>query len=165
MPRTCVTCSERLKVRRLLAIGAALAVVCPALPASGALGGDITSVQADQLHMQGSLRTTSKAAYTTHEIQGANGTVVREYASSAGKVFAVAWQGPWRPDMRQILGNYFQQFGQAAQSQSKIRMGRRPLMIELPGLVVEQSGHARAFSGRAYVPEMLPTGVRTEEIQ
>jgi hypothetical protein len=44
-------------------------------------------------------------------------------------------------------------------------MGRKPLMIELPGLVVEQSGHARAFAGRAYVPDMLPTGVRTEEIQ
>jgi hypothetical protein len=104
-----------------------------------------------------------------HEIQGASGTVVREYVSaagaSAGKVFAVAWQGPWRPDMRQILGNYFEQFAQAAKSQSKSRMGRKPLMIELPGLVVEQSGHARAFAGRAYVPDMLPTGVRTEEIQ
>ena len=149
----------------MLAIGAALAVVCSVSPAWGALGGDISSVQADQLHMQGSLRTTSTAAYTVHEIQGANGMVVREYVSSASKVFGVAWQGPWRPDMRQILGNYFEQFGQAMQSRSKIRMGRRPVMIELPGLVVEQSGHARAFSGRAYVPEMLPTGVQIGEIQ
>jgi hypothetical protein len=164
MSNTCVR-----KSWRLLAIGAALAVVSAALPASAALGGDGASVQADQLHMQGSLRTTAAAAYTMHEIQGASGTVVREYVSaagaSAGKVFAVAWHGPWRPDMRQILGGYFEQFAQAAKSQSKIRMGRRPLMIELPGLVVEQSGHARAFAGRAYVPDMLPTGVRPEEIQ
>ncbi|MGB8911349.1 MAG: DUF2844 domain-containing protein, partial [Candidatus Sulfotelmatobacter sp.] len=154
---------------RLLAISAALAVTSSALPAWAALGGDITSVQADQAHMRASLRTSVYALYAVHEMQSASGTVVREYVSStgqsAGKVFALAWQGPWRPDMQQILGNYFEQFAQAAQSQSKIRMGRRPLIVDLPGLVVEQGGHAGAFAGRAYVPGMLPTGVRAEEIQ
>jgi hypothetical protein len=44
-------------------------------------------------------------------------------------------------------------------------VGRRPLVIEQPGLVVQIGGHPRAFAGRAYVPEMLPTGVRTEDVQ
>lgn len=147
----------------------ALAIVCIALPAWAALGGDIASVQADQVQMRGSLRTTVAASYTVHEIQGASGTVVREYVTSsgtsAGKVFAVAWQGPWPPDMRQLLGSYFDQYMQGAKAQSGARMGRRPLMIEQPGLVVEMGGHPRSFVGRAYVPEMLPAGVQAGEIQ
>lgn len=108
---------------------------------------------------------TAKQSYTVYEIRAATGTVVREYASPTGTVFAVAWQGPWLPDMRQLLGTYFEQYAQAAKAQSGTRMGRRPLMIEQPGLVVESGGHPRAFSGKAYVPEMLPQGVRAEDLQ
>jgi len=153
----------------LLILGAALAVAANAVPARAALGGDVTSVQADQLHVQGSLRTTVTSSYTVHQIQAATGTVVREYVSSsgksAGKVFGIAWQGPWPPDIRQLLGSYFEQYVQAANVQGATRVGRRPLVIEQPGLVVQIGGHPRAFAGRAYVPEMLPTGVRTEDVQ
>jgi hypothetical protein len=104
-------------------------------------------------------------SYTVHEIQGASGTVVREYVSSSGKVFGLAWHGPWPPDIRQLLGRYFEQYVQAAKSQSGATRGRRPLMIEQPGLVVQMAGHPRAFTGKAYVPEMLPQGIAAEEIQ
>ena len=115
--------------------------------------------------MQGTLRATAAASYSVQEIQSPAGTVVREYVSSAGKVFAIAWQGEWPPDMRQLLGSYFDQYSQAAKAQSSARVGRRPLMIEQSGLVVEMGGHPRAFTGRAYVPQMLPSGVHAEEIQ
>jgi hypothetical protein len=154
----------------ILVVGAVLVALASAFPAWGALGGDVTTVQADQLHMQGTIRTTATtAAYTVHEIQSPAGTVVREYVSSAGesagKVFGVAWQGQWPPDMRQLLGSYFDQYIQAAKAQSAGRVGRRPVMIELPGLVVEVGGHPRAFTGRAFVPGMLPTSVRAEDIR
>ncbi|MGA8188953.1 MAG: DUF2844 domain-containing protein, partial [Candidatus Sulfotelmatobacter sp.] len=64
-----------------------------------------------------------------------------------------------------LLGSYFEQYRQAAKAQSRVRIGRRPLMIQQPGLVVQIGGHPRSFAGRAYVPEMLPSGVRVEEIQ
>ncbi len=149
----------------LLAICAALMIPCLALPAQAALGGDAASIQADQIHMQGSRRMIAAQSFTVHEIQAATGTVVREYVSADGKVFAVAWQGPWLPDMRQILGGYFEQYRVAVQSQSGTRMGRRPIMIDEPGLVVQIGGRIRALAGRAYVPEMLPSGVRVEDIQ
>jgi hypothetical protein len=132
-------------------------------PALAGLGEDVSSVQADQAQMLGSLRSTQTQAYAVHEIHGATGTTVREYVSG-GKVFAVAWQGPWPPDMRQILASYFDQY-RAAQTQVSSRAGRRPLMIEQPGLVVQSGGHMRSFAGRAYVPEMLPPGVSAEAIQ
>jgi hypothetical protein len=144
---------------------ATLMMSAAALPARASLGGDAASIQADQLRMQGSLKITATSSYTVHEIQGATGTVVREYVSGEGKVFGLAWQGPRPPDMRQVLGSYFDQYIQAAKAQSGNRMGRRPLLIEQPGLVVQMGGHPRAFNGKAYVPEMLPAGVRAEDIQ
>src|SRR5258708_33505564 len=113
----------------LLAMCAALLISCVALRAQAAWGGDTASIQADQVHMQGSRRMIAANSYTVHEIQADTGTVVREYVSADGKVFALAWQGPWLPDMRQILGGYFEQYAQAVQSQNSGWMGRRPGMI------------------------------------
>lgn len=158
----------RLIALRLI-LGAAIfgaAIPMIALPASAELGGDAISVQADQAYMQASLRTTTGQAYTVHEIQAPNGIIVREYVSpTSGKVFGVAWQGPWPPDMRQILGNYFGQYQQAAQAQANMHAGRRPLVIKQPGLVMHAGGHMRSFAGQAYVPDMLPQGVTAEAIR
>ncbi len=154
---------------RLLSVIAIFAatIFMTAMPAYAGLGEDANSVQADRARMQASLRTTQAQAYTVQEIQAPTGIVVREYVSPAsGKVFAVAWQGPWPPDMRQILASYFDQFQQAAQAQAgTARAMRRPIVINLPGLVVESSGHMRSFSGRAYIPAMLPPGVTAEAIR
>src|SRR5271169_3008539 len=132
-------------------------------PASASLGGDVTSVQTDQAKMQGSLRTSSNNTYTFHEIQASTGIAVKEYVSPAGKVFAVTWQGPFHPDLRQLLGMYFDQFSQAEQAQRAQRRG--PVLIQQAGLVVQISGHMRSFWGRAYVPQMLPPGVHAEDIR
>ena len=67
--------------------------------------------------------------------------------------------------MRQLLGSYFEQYLQAAKAQSASRLGRRPVMIDQPGLVVQIGGHPPSFTGRAYVPQMLPSDVRVEDIR
>ena len=151
-------------LKRLAAAGA-LALAMTALPASASLGGDAASIQADQVHMQGTRTMRAAGSYTVHEIQGENGTKVREYISADGKVFALAWNGPWFPDMKQILGTYFDQYSRASQTQRTTRIRRGPVMINEPGLIVQIGGHMRAFAGRAYVPEMLPTGVGAACIQ
>jgi hypothetical protein len=135
------------------------------LPASAALGGDLSSVQADQAHMKAILKTTAAPAYTLHEIKTEMGTTVREFASADGRVFAVAWHGPSVPPMQQILGTYFQQYSAGVQAHHAGYVGRRPLNIQEPGLVVQSSGHARGFFGRAYVPGMLPPGVTPDQIR
>jgi Protein of unknown function (DUF2844) len=149
--------------------GLLMAVVIPAtaFPARAALGGDASTIQADQVHMQGTRRIAGADSYTVHEIQGASGTVVREYFSSQGIVFAVSWHGPWLPDMRQIMGSYFEPYAQAVQSHrdGSLRLGRSPIMIQQPGLMVQSGGHPRSFAGKAYIPDMLPANVRAEDIQ
>ncbi len=158
-------CHSNPSILCLRALVHAATVLMITLPAFAGLGEEVSSVQADQAHIQGTLRTTQKPSYTVHEIQAPTGTIVREYVSTSGKVFAVAWQGPWPPDMRQILAGYFGQYQQAAQAQTSSRAGRRPLVIEQPGLVLQSGGHMRSFSGRAYIPEMVPQGISAEEIR
>ncbi len=140
-------------------------VLCSAPAAKAALGGDIASILADQGQMQGSRRATKVNSYTVHAIQAANGTVVNEYESAEGNVFAVAWHGPFLPDMRQVMGSYYDQYAQARQAQNELRRGRHPIVISEPGLIVLMGGHPHSFVGKAYVPGKLPQGMRTEDIQ
>jgi hypothetical protein len=133
--------------------------------ARGSLGGNLTSVHDDQAKMQGSLRTTSNASYDVHEIQASSGVVVREYVSRAGTVFGVAWQGRTHPDLRQVLGSYYDQYVQAVQVQRAQRRGHGPVSIQLPGLVMQMGGHMGSLNGRAYTPQTMPAGVRAEEIR
>lgn len=155
----------RISVSRTSWMGIALLMLMLPIPALAALGGDVASVHEDQAQMKGSLSTTEGEKYTVHEIKAAAGTAVREYASPAGEVFAVAWQGPSLPNMQQILGSYFQAFSAAAKAQRAARRGRGPLNIQQPGLVVESSGRMRAYSGRAYDPGKLPQGVGANDIR
>jgi len=146
---------------------AGIALLLLALPftASAELGGDATSVLADQAHMKATLKTTQTGTYTVHEIQAPSGTVVREYVSPVGKVFAVAWRGPFLPDLHQVLGASFTPFTQAAQAQKRQRTGRGPVVVQQDGLVVKSAGHARNYFGKAYLPELLPQGVSAEDIR
>ena len=143
----------------------AILTIALSLPAFAVLGGDASSVQSDQARMKGSLRSMQKTAYAVHQITAATGTVVREYVSSNGKVFGVAWQGPFVPDLQQLLGTYFDQYSKGAKEAREAHVGRRPLSLQQPGLVVQTGGHMRSYSGRAYVPGMLPQGVNADDIR
>lgn len=128
------------------------------------MGGDVSSVQADQAHIQASRQVTEAQNYTLHELRSPTGAVIREYASRSGKVFAVSWHGTSHPDMKQLLGSHFEEFQRAAQAQN--RNGRHgPLIVHQPGLIVEFGGHMRDFAGRAYLPDQMPSGVLVEEIR
>jgi|HubBroStandDraft_6_1064221.scaffolds.fasta_scaffold194390_2 hypothetical protein len=145
--------------------GIALVAFGLCVSAFAALGGDLSSVQADQANMKASINTTAGQAYTLHEIKTSAGNIVHEFVSADGRVFAVAWRGPFMPPMQQILGTYFQQYSAGVQAHHAAHVGRSPLNIQQPGLVVQSSGHPRGYFGRAYVPEMLPQGVTPDQIR
>jgi uncharacterized protein DUF2844 len=157
--------NSRTSLSPISCMGIVLLMLTLPLPALAALGGDFTSVQDDQARMKGTLKSTQATSYTVHEIKGAAGTVVREYVSPNGEVFAVAWQGPAIPNLQQILGSYFQTFSDAAQAQRAAHRGRGALYVQQPGLVLESTGHARTYSGRAFDPGKLPQGVTANDIR
>ena len=155
------TMSRVLRNKPWLAVALLTALTAP-VPALAALGGDVASVQADQSRMNASQQITGSGAYSVYELQMPTGTIVREYVSAEGAVFAVAWQGPLLPDFKQILGAYFAPYTAAAARQ---RGSHGHLLIQQADLVVESSGHVRAFFGKAYLPQMLPQGMAVSEIQ
>ena len=151
-----------------LARMAFLPLILVAFPsiAFAALGGRVASVDADRIRVQGALmRIVRNDAYALHEIRSASGTMIREYVNPSGVVFAVAWDGPWLPDLRQVLGEQFDRYQAVMQSRQRGRAGRGAVVIDEPGLVVQMSGHPRAFKGRAYLPAQLPAGLALESIR
>ena len=129
--------AAKLRPAALIAVALVLGF---SVPAMASLGGNAGSIQADTAHMSANVSRTSADAYETHQLQSPTGTVVSEYLSSSGTVFAVTWHGPFMPDMQQILGSYFQQYSAALSSQSSSQSrlyGRHPLNIQQTGLVVQ----------------------------
>ena len=105
-----------------------------------------------------------QAAYTVHELQLETGTVVREFASASGQVFALAWRGPVLPDLNQWLGSYFGAFKQEADQQRLAGRRGAPINLAQAGLVVRSNGRMRNFFGHAYVPALVPPTVNINEV-
>jgi hypothetical protein len=146
---------------RLAGFGVCMLAFAPASFAT--LGGNLSSVARDQKHLKATLQVSAGDRFSVHQMTAATGTKIREYATADGQVFAVAWQGPWRPDLRQLLGEYFADYQQAARTKRTGLNG--PLASSSERLVIEMSGHPRAFYGRAYVPGLVPSGVQPADIQ
>jgi hypothetical protein len=105
------------------------------------------------------------ASFTVRETTLGNGTVVREYVTSTGTVFGIAWQGPQMPDLSALLGGYFQQYVDGVKA-SRAAYGRRgPVAVDQDTLVVRSGGHMGAFAGQAWLPQALPAGVSGQDIQ
>lgn len=143
--------------------GVLLILVLGVAPAWAVLGETESSVNADRQFLRGQIRDEVHEGYKLHQITDANGAVVREYVSPAGKVFGVSWQGPYVPNMQQLLGSYFPYLQQYAQAQTGRHGG--PLMIQRDNFVFISGGHMRGYRGRAYVPSLLPTNVSPEVVQ
>jgi hypothetical protein len=144
------------------ALGAALLIVGlnPRI-ASATLGEPEITVQIDVAQAHASFKSQDRASYRVHEIQLPSGTVMREFVAANGNVFAVTWQGPTRPDLRQALGQYFDAYASA--SRTKLT-DRRHVQIRQGDLVVEAGGHMRALSGRAYLMSAIPSGVNLGDL-
>jgi Protein of unknown function (DUF2844) len=131
---------------------------------SAHLGSDLSSVQADSIVLHGVVRTTALVDYDVHEIDAAAGLTVREFVTRGGTVFALSWAGPVPPDLQLLLGNYFGAYA-AGLAALKSPGRNRSVRIALADLIVESSGHLRAYSGRAYLPALMPAGVSIADLR
>jgi Protein of unknown function (DUF2844) len=150
---------------RVFLLLAIVALLCAAQSrvAVAALGADVESIELDRVHMKSAAVTASQSSqFTVHEMLTARGTTVRQYASPAGIVFAVGWKGPFLPDLRQLLGTYFDTYVSAPRTK---RFGHSRAAVERADLVVHSSGHARAYTGFAYVPTLVPPGVAADQLE
>ncbi len=99
-------------------------------------------------NQQGALRQTSKP-WTVVCTTDAHGITINQYVNTAGVVFAVSWSGTGKPDLQQLLGQYFPQLpvgpGMIAQSGSD-------------DLVIVSLGSMPKFHGYAQLKSQTPGG-------
>jgi hypothetical protein len=151
--------SDKISFAALLC--ALLAALGPSI-ACATLGEAETTVQTDVDQLHASIKSSQdRLGYRVHEIQLPTGTVLREFVAPGGNVFAVAWAGPAKPDLRQTLGKHFDTFVSAPKSKFA---DRRHMLIQQGDLIVESRGHMRAMSGRAYLASAVPSGVNLGDL-
>jgi len=140
-------------------LGKALCAPCVALAlclgvtedAHATLGGDVPSIRANLASLGATLQL---ATSDRHELVLPSGTVVREYVSPAGVVYAISWRGSGLANLRELLGPYFAQVEHARHSG-----GHHLLNLVGTDLVVRAMGHRHSFAGHAWVPSLVPAGV------
>ncbi|ACC72136.1 DUF2844 domain-containing protein [Paraburkholderia phymatum] len=184
--------SSRAVVASALGFCCSLSVLFIPLPASAALGGNpmtppagasattrsvsrptsngVATMRSASSSSSGATASSSSSAtsasYTVRETTLGNGTVIREYITSAGSVFGLAWSGPQMPDLSDLLGSYFPQYVAGVTNARQLRGGGHgPGVVQDNGLVVHSGGHMGAFSGQAYLPQALPSGVSATDIK
>ena len=114
--------------------------------------------------MNAAVPAAKSSLYTVRNTLLDSGTMVSEYATPAGLVFAISWQGPTLPDLQALLGSYFSTFKDQADASRSTRSLGAPLQVNAAGLVVRSSGRMRNFSGHAYAPSLVPNGVTISDV-
>jgi hypothetical protein len=148
-------------------IATALAVgvfAVAAAPAHATLGQASSSIQTDQAHLSATRTSASASGYDITILTLPNTGVVREFTRQDGLVFAIAWRGPSRPDLRQLLGGYFATL-KADTADRDGRARRMPLGTDRPDLVVHSAGRPGAFWGVAYLPQSAPASFSPDPLQ
>jgi hypothetical protein len=107
--------------------------------------------------------TSAMPNYAMRETTLTSDTRVREYISPGGTVFALTWNGPVLPDLKALLGKYFD--AMVAESAKAPRAGRSQLGVNTPEVVINSGGHMRAFEGSAWIPAQLPAGFTADDVR
>ncbi len=107
--------------------------------------------------------STSASGYFIRDTTLATGTLVREFVSDGGVVFALSWEGPILPDLRALLGQHFE--AMVNESARSPKAGRSQLAVDSSEVVIHSGGHMRAFEGSAWIPALLPLGFSVDEIR
>jgi len=156
---------ERKLYTLFLFLGLSMGVLAIAQQVGATLGEFVDSVESDRKALSGVKRaTTVRNGYTVQEF-ALDGTFVREYLSSSGIVFGIAWNGLTYPDLTPLLGSYAGEY-QTALRQTPRKPGlRRDQVVKTDRVVVERWGHMRNLQGRAYAPALIPPGVSLDEIK
>jgi hypothetical protein len=121
------------------------------------LGGNVAALSSEGPATRSASGALAGATLYTQRLAG--GVTLRQYANPAGVVFAVGWEGPVLPDFHRLLGDYHARYSEAQRQQS------RQVHIQSSDLVLEAGGMMRAFSGRAYLPTLLPPTLSAADIR
>ena len=122
------------------------------------LGGAVSTRFANETRAIAATSAATMAGFTRHETVRANGGMVHEFTNGSGQVFAVSWSGPGKPDLRTLLGRYFDVTVASPAPSRALRTLRQPVQAGGAGVQIASSGHMGWFRGIAYVAALAPPG-------
>lgn len=168
-----------LRFLNVVPVGCGLLLIGAPLAARATLGEPAASVAADAAQMNATAGASpehpmpglsaqnapTSANFTVEQITTLDGTVVSEYVDQGGTVFAVTWHGPRPPDVSTLLGTYFKQYSDAANTGAPSPFGLHAASVHASDVTVETAGHMGVMWGRAYLPARMPAGVSLSEIK
>lgn len=136
-----------------------------AAPAWATLGGPPSSVATDAANLHASAPTSVQhGAYTTMTFTLPSGIVVKEFANDTD-VFAVSWRGPRAMSMSALLGDQYAGYrAKRAQRGTGIRRLHHA-SVNAGTVVVNRMNYLRDHRGSAYMPSLLPPGVKPTDLQ
>ena len=150
--------------RLVLSLAISLAGLAIVSQAQAALGGKLSSVDADRAQFNARMISREAPNYTVHEMSLGTGTVTREYTLSDGTVFAVSWRGPVRPNLKQLFGDYYDRFQADNTARPRFRL-HRPMVSDHLDFQARTGGHSGAFWGYAILPQSVPAGFSGQALQ
>ena len=127
--------------------------------AKAELGGNLTGITQEQKTFGSSLTSSPQSNYTIYIQSISPDLVIKEYVSSSGNIFGVAWKGSTLPNFQILLGNYYSNYLSAQQQNP------RSVFLQDNNLVIESSGVMGGYIGRAFLPKQVPTGLAPAAIQ
>ncbi|MET3105208.1 hypothetical protein AAKU67_000956 [Oxalobacteraceae bacterium GrIS 2.11] len=147
--------------KNLINLTLAIGLLCSlyATPSLAELGG-VVDKDAVLVQEQSSV-VAAEPRLTVYQIKSPSGTLIREYTNANNVVVGVTWQGPTLPNLKQLLGTHFDTFVNRPITPGA---GHRSAELRTDELVVQSHGQMRSFSGRAYLPKMLPAGFNIDQI-
>jgi Protein of unknown function (DUF2844) len=140
----------------------ALLIASVAQPCVAALGENEASVEVDRMAMAARVLRQAQPSYSVHTLTTQTGVQIRQYVNATGSVFAVRWDGPFMPDLRQLLGGHFDAL---VREEARVpHAGHSKVTVSSPEVVIHSGGHMRSFHGFAYRPADFPAGVSPSEL-
>jgi len=127
--------------------------------AKAELGGNLAGITQEQKTFGSSLTYSPQSNYTIYIQSISPDLVIKEYVSSSGNIFGVAWKGSTLPNFQILLGNYYSNYLSAQQQNP------RSVFLQDNNLVIESSGVMGGYIGRAFLPKQVPTGLAPTAIQ
>jgi hypothetical protein len=130
------------------------------------LGGGVDSFQdhftnTSIRHASAASASSTPVNYSVHQIIDNSGNLITEYVNADGIVFALTWQGSFKPDLHQLLGDYFKTYVAVEGASS----GRQSKMIQQSQVVVVSEGRLRNFHGKAYIPRLVPSNFSPDTLK
>jgi hypothetical protein len=155
--------SSMSRLNGLLTLSGTLLLGLATPAAHAGLGHPVSTLQADQVRLGARAATvTHAAAFDRHAFETQNGVRVRAFAGRDGQVFAVTFEGPAMPDLNVLLGNRFAEYAAAARPSPSTHKVYTYASGTLEMNIVKLP---RGFTGSAWVPGAVPSGVNVATLQ